>query len=183
MSRAAGGALLAPLVLGAVASVLYWARFDDLRPYVLAQFLPMLLIPLMLVLLPGRRPTAPLIWGVVTYAVGKVAELSDGRIFALGGVVSGHTIKHVLAAAEVPVQQRLDELWDELPEVRVQAVDVLRPLPLGELPLRPRELEVEAGVERVLRRSHPRRFDAALKKPGRYVRAASRAARSPRTTP
>ncbi len=99
VSRAAGGALLAPLVLGAVASVLYWARFDDLRPYVLAQFLPMLLIPLMLVLFPGRRPTAPLIWGVVTYAVGKVAELSDGRIFALGGVVSGHTIKHVLAAA------------------------------------------------------------------------------------
>jgi hypothetical protein len=59
----------------------------------------MLLIPLMLVLFPGHRPTAPLIWGVVIYAVGKVAELSDGRIFALGGIVSGHTIKHLLAAA------------------------------------------------------------------------------------
>jgi len=36
---------------------------------------------------------------VVIYAVGKVAELSDGRIFALGSIVSGHTIKHLLAAA------------------------------------------------------------------------------------
>jgi hypothetical protein len=99
VSPAAGRALLALLVLGAIASVLYWARFDDLRPYGLAQFLPMLLIPLMLVLFSGRRPTAPLIWGVVIYAVGKVAELSDGRIFALGGVISGHTIKHLLAAA------------------------------------------------------------------------------------
>jgi hypothetical protein len=99
VSRAAGGALLPPLVVGAVASVLYWQRFDDLRPYALAQFLPMLLIPLMLVLFPGRRPTAPLIWGVVIYAVGKVAEVGDGRIFALGGIVSGHTIKHLLAAA------------------------------------------------------------------------------------
>jgi hypothetical protein len=98
VSRAAGRALLAPLVIGAIMSVLYWQRFDDLRLYGLAQFLPMLLIPLMLVLFPGRRPTAPLIWGVVIYAVGKVAELSDGRIFALGSIVSGHTIKHLLAA-------------------------------------------------------------------------------------
>ena len=99
VSLTAGRALLAPLVLGAVASVIYWQRHDDLRPYGLAQFLPMLLIPLMLVLFPGRRPTAPLIAGVVIYALGKVAELRDGAIFALGSVVSGHTVKHLLAAA------------------------------------------------------------------------------------
>ena len=98
VSRTAGRTLLAPLALGAVASVLYWQRYDDLRPYGLAQFLPMLLIPLMLALFPGQRPTAPLLVGVVIYALGKVAELSDGRIFALGGIVSGHTIKHLLAA-------------------------------------------------------------------------------------
>jgi len=98
VSRTAGRTLLAPLALGAVASVLYWQRCDDLRPYGLAQFLPMLLIPLMLALFPGQRPTAPLLVGVVIYALGKVTELSDGRIFALGGIVSGHTIKHLLAA-------------------------------------------------------------------------------------
>jgi hypothetical protein len=94
----AGRALLAPLVAGAVASVLWWQRTDDLRAYAVAQFLPMLLIPLMLALLPGRRPAAPLLAGVVVYAAGKLAEISDGAIFGLGGMASGHTLKHLLAA-------------------------------------------------------------------------------------
>ena len=50
---------------------IYWQRHDDLRPYGLAQFLPMLLIPLMLVLFPGRRPTAPLIVGVGDLRAGQ----------------------------------------------------------------------------------------------------------------
>ena len=98
VSPAAGRALLAPLVAGAVGSVIYWQRTDDLRLYGLAQFLPMLLIPLMLWLFPGGRPTAPLIAGVAIYALGKVAEVNDGGVFALGSIVSGHTIKHLLAA-------------------------------------------------------------------------------------
>jgi hypothetical protein len=99
VSAAAGRMLLAPLVMGAVASVIWWQQTDDLRPYVLAQFLPMLLIPLMLLLLPGHRPGGPLVAGVAVYALGKVAELGDHAIFAMGGVVSGHTLKHLLAAA------------------------------------------------------------------------------------
>ena len=55
---------------------------------------------------------------------------------------------------DVPPEQRLDELRDELAEVRVEPVDVLRPLALGKLTLRPGELEVDLGVERVLRRGH-----------------------------
>lgn len=95
----AGRALLAPLALGAVGSVVWWRLADDLRPYALAQFLPMLLIPLMLALLPGRRPVGPLLWGIGLYATAKVAELADPVVFALTGVVSGHTLKHLLAAA------------------------------------------------------------------------------------
>jgi predicted membrane channel-forming protein YqfA (hemolysin III family) len=98
VSPAAGRVLFVPLVMAAVGSVLYWHGTDDLRPYVVVQFLPMLLVPLMLALFPGRRPPAPLIAGVLVYAVGKLAELGDGAIFALGGVVSGHTLKHLLAA-------------------------------------------------------------------------------------
>jgi hypothetical protein len=79
--------------------VLWWQRTDDLRPYALAQFLPMLLIPLMLALLPGRRPAGLLVAGIVLYALGKGAEVADRAIFALGGLVSGHTLKHLLAAA------------------------------------------------------------------------------------
>jgi hypothetical protein len=98
VSTPAGRALLAPLVFGALASVLYWQRTDDLRPYAVVQFLPMLLVLLMLALFPGRRPTRFLIAGLAVYAVGKLAELADAAIFALGGVVSGHTVKHLLAA-------------------------------------------------------------------------------------
>jgi predicted membrane channel-forming protein YqfA (hemolysin III family) len=98
VSVAAGRALLAPLALGAVASVLWWHLADDLRPYAVAQFLPMLLIPLMLALLPGRRPAGPLIAGVAVYAVGKLAEVTDRGVLAFGGVLSGHTLKHLLAA-------------------------------------------------------------------------------------
>jgi len=97
-SVAAGRALLGPLVLGAAASVIYWHLTDDLRPYALAQFLPMLLIPLMLALLPGRRPAAPLVAGVAIYVVAKIVEVGDHAIFALGALVSGHTLKHVFAA-------------------------------------------------------------------------------------
>ncbi len=98
VSPGAGRALLAPLVLGAVASVLWWQRTDDLRAYAVAQFLPMLLIPLMLALRPGRRPAGPLLAGVVVYAVGKLAEVADGAVLGLGGLVSGHTLKHLLSA-------------------------------------------------------------------------------------
>ena len=39
------------------------------------------------------------------------------------------------ADPEVPGEQRLDELRDELAQVRVEPVEVLRPLPLGEVAL------------------------------------------------
>ena len=52
------------------------------------------------------------------------------------------------------LEQRLDELRHELPEVRVQPVDVLRPLPLGQVALRPGKVEIELAVQGVLRRSH-----------------------------
>jgi len=98
ISVAAGRALLVPLALGAVASVVWWHRTDDLRPYALAQFLPMLLIPLMLVLLPGRRPAGPLVAGIALYAVGKLAETADHGVLVVSRLLSGHTLKHLLAA-------------------------------------------------------------------------------------
>lgn len=99
VSVAAGRGLLGPMALGALGSVVWWHLTDDLRAYALAQFLPMLLIPLMLTLLPGRRPAGPLIGGIALYAVGKGVEMADRDLFALGGLVSGHTLKHLLAAA------------------------------------------------------------------------------------
>ncbi|HXH83687.1 MAG TPA: ceramidase domain-containing protein [Candidatus Tectomicrobia bacterium] len=103
VSLAAGRRLL-PVLLGAgVGSVLYWAATEragagDLRPYALVQFLPMALIPLLLGFFPARYSRGGDVLGVIGwYAAAKAAELLDAPIFAAGGIVSGHTLKHVLA--------------------------------------------------------------------------------------
>ena len=98
LSQAVGRALFLPLAVAGVVSVVWWDITDDLRPYGLVQFLPLALIPLMLWLFPGQRPTRDLWIGVAIYAGSKIFEVGDGAIFAAGGVVSGHTIKHVLSA-------------------------------------------------------------------------------------
>jgi len=47
---------------------------------------------------------------------------------------------------EVAAQEDLDELGDELPEVRVETMDVLRTLELRKLVLRPRKLQIKGRV-------------------------------------
>src|SRR5207249_3739328 len=56
---------------------------------------------------------------------------------------AGKRIEDSLPRREVPVEEDLDELGDELAEVGVQPVDVLRPQRLRQLVLGPRELEIE----------------------------------------
>ena len=48
--------------------------------------------------LPARHRTSPLLVGVAIYAGSKLFEVGDAVVLAAGGIVSGHTIKHVLAA-------------------------------------------------------------------------------------
>jgi hypothetical protein len=83
------------------------------------------------------------------------------------GARAAEGVEDVPGARHVPVEQHLDELRDELAEVRVQRVDVLRPLALRQVGLRPRQCEVDVGVERVLGRSHgPTVFDGRTATPG-----------------
>lgn len=95
--------LLGPLLVVAGASVAYWhlteLRGDgDLRPYGLVQFYPIVAVPLMLWLLPPRYTRAGnLLAAAATYALAKLPELGDAWIFSLTRVVSGHTLKHLLA--------------------------------------------------------------------------------------
>ena len=96
--------LLLPLLVAGSLSVAYWALSEsrgtgDLRPYALVQFLPMLLIPLMLLMYPSRFDRTAFIWWVIAaYGASKVLEYYDRDIFALNGIVSGHSLKHVVAA-------------------------------------------------------------------------------------
>jgi hypothetical protein len=101
----AGRVLLFPLVTLGLASVLYWHETEkngagDLRPYFLVQFFPMLALPLIMELFPPRYTRTGDLWVALgLYALAKVVELLDGQIFAVLRVMSGHTLKHLVAAA------------------------------------------------------------------------------------
>lgn len=100
-----GRKMLFPALLFGATSILYWHITEqmgagDLRPYVLVQFLPMLLIPTIMVLYrPGYSSRSDLILVLVFYLAAKAAEYFDGLIYdVLGGSISGHSLKHLLAA-------------------------------------------------------------------------------------
>ena len=78
---------------------------------------------------------------------------------------AGERIEDGSARGDVAPEELLDELGDELAEIGVKAMDVLRALPLRELLLRPRELDVELRVERILGRRHAAEFDVAGRGP------------------
>ena len=89
------------LTLLGVGSVVYWKLSDNLLPYLIAQGGAILLIVLALVLLPTpwneRRLLLP---ALACYAVAFVCEKLDVTIFRFtAGIISGHTIKHLMAAA------------------------------------------------------------------------------------
>jgi len=100
----AGVALLLPLVLLGVGTVIYWQvtqsrGHGDLRPYAIAQFGSLLVLLLIFVLFPARYTrTADFVISLGLYGVAKIVEAADKSVFALGHIVSGHTIKHIFAA-------------------------------------------------------------------------------------
>jgi hypothetical protein len=71
----------------------------DLRPYGLVQAIPLACLPFLLVLFPGELDERRLALALLFYLAAKGCELLDGEIYALGRIVSGHTLKHLLAAA------------------------------------------------------------------------------------
>lgn len=101
-------ALAAALAIATLAVAFWWlteqAGQGDLRLYLFVQVLPMLLVPLGLGL--GLEATTPAAaparawWAVLgCYAAAKLFEMADGLVFAALGDLSGHTLKHLLAAA------------------------------------------------------------------------------------
>jgi hypothetical protein len=93
------------LAVAAVLSVIWWrvseqAGIEDLRPYLLLQALPLVLVPIWQWLYGASRERR-LAFGVaiLLYIAAKVAELNDHAVYGTLVIISGHTIKHVLAAA------------------------------------------------------------------------------------
>jgi len=96
-----GRLLLLPAVLLGISSVFYWYRVDDLRFYFWIQLLPLLLIPVVMLLFRRRYSHQWLLVMVLgLYLLAKVAELYDRQVYTITGhLFSGHTLKHLLAAA------------------------------------------------------------------------------------
>ncbi len=101
----AGLALLLPLLGLGILSVLVWRQGElrgvgDLRFYLVVQFYPLVALPLCLLLFPARYDRGgDLGLLAVAYVAAKVCEHFDREIFtSLGGRLSGHTLKHLLAA-------------------------------------------------------------------------------------
>jgi hypothetical protein len=82
------------LVIVGDTSVLWWRITGDLRPYALVQFGPVFLLLAATWFTPDRR----YFWSVAGwYAAAKLMEAYDRALYSAIGI-SGHTLKHVLAA-------------------------------------------------------------------------------------
>lgn len=104
----AGRVLFWPMIILSAASVAYWWFTEkmgagDLRPYILVQFLPLVLSPILLLFFPkGSLWDRPYWILLVGYAIAKGLEWQDVKVFELTHhMVSGHTLKHVAAAMAV----------------------------------------------------------------------------------
>jgi hypothetical protein len=104
ISLAAGRLLLIPLLAIGAGSVIYWFHTEqlgagDLRAYILVQFLPLVLVPIILILFKPVNAYSKYIWALlIIYALSKASEHFDVYIFNLLGEISGHSIKHLLAS-------------------------------------------------------------------------------------
>ncbi len=87
--------ILTALLACGVASVLWWSVTNDLRFYVLVQFGPLLILVPALWFIRDARYLAVVL---AFYALAKLAEFYDRASFSILPI-SGHTAKHVLAAA------------------------------------------------------------------------------------
>jgi hypothetical protein len=97
--------LLPALAVAAVAGVLWWAATEragagDLRPYIVMQAAPLIFIPLWQAIHGSPRPDRVAFGiAIALYVLAKLAELFDAAVLDATHLVSGHSLKHLLAAA------------------------------------------------------------------------------------
>ena len=100
----AGVALFPVLEIVGVASVLAWRAGElcghgDLRFYAGVQVYAVVILLLTLLLPPKYTRGSDFAVVVGFYVLAKILEESDRRVFSVGQIVSGHTLKHLAAAA------------------------------------------------------------------------------------
>jgi hypothetical protein len=104
LSLAAGVSLLAPLAATGAGMVWYWLHSEgqgvgNVLPYFAFQLYALLAILLLMRCCTSRFSRGSDLYRVVSlYGAALVVELLDRPLYALGEIVSGHTLKHLLAA-------------------------------------------------------------------------------------
>ena len=95
-----GRFLLVPAILMGLSSVIYWHWFDDLRFYVWIQFIPLLIVPILMALFrPRYSHQWLLLVALACYMLAKLSEAYDREVFVFTqSLFSGHTLKHLMAA-------------------------------------------------------------------------------------
>ncbi|SFO15557.1 Ceramidase [Nitrosospira briensis] len=107
VSPKVGLRLLPVLIAIGLGSVMHWhwseQRGDgNLNFYIVAQFYSILLIILLAIYFRSRYARGADIYiALAIYAVAKLAEIADRAIYDFGQVISGHTVKHLLAAGAI----------------------------------------------------------------------------------
>ena len=100
LDKRTGTILLWPLVAVGAFSLLLWRWTGDLRLYGWVQFFPCAALLLLFVLFPPKYSgTSYWLVAAALYALAKLFEFYDAEIYSLGNVLSGHTLKHLAAAA------------------------------------------------------------------------------------
>lgn len=93
------------LIILSTLTVVNW-RFGngDLRPYILLQFMGGLWILLIAVFTPNNKiKKSNISYSLLIYLFAKICESYDQQIFSVTQAISGHTIKHLLAAASAGI--------------------------------------------------------------------------------
>uniref|UniRef100_A0A914Y417 Alkaline ceramidase n=1 Tax=Panagrolaimus superbus TaxID=310955 RepID=A0A914Y417_9BILA len=102
ISKSLGHQLLFPLLLFGILSTLYWEFSEligagDIRAYAFAQFLPAILIPLILAKMPKSYSGTHYLWNLVLcFGIARFGEFADGLFYMLSfHLISGHVVKHL----------------------------------------------------------------------------------------
>jgi hypothetical protein len=106
---------LAPMLLLGAASVLYWRATEqggagNVIPYGVLQGYAVVMLLVVTALYPSRYTRgADIYWVFAAYLGAKLFEALDRELLTLGGIMSGHSLKHLAAAIAGLVVGRM--LW------------------------------------------------------------------------
>jgi hypothetical protein len=96
--------LLLPFIVCGIGTVWYWSWTEslghgDLRFYGFVEFYSVTLILIILYYFPKPYPsTKSFLFLIFFYGIARIFELIDRQIYKMGGIISGHTLKHLFAA-------------------------------------------------------------------------------------